>query len=283
MDWSPDEFEVEVFTNLNRRDFAKAVRTIAEAEIPPRPIGWACDAGDRRLPTTIIVFSLELPVTKCGAYRLTARYRRAGTGGWWWHNDFAPVPGAALQRDCAIVVSPAKAAQVRLYEANALTVEATKGARTRTAARSTTSCRSTTSTGSTPSSSSYVREELGFNALWLMPVFPITRWRWDWQQWQWAATTIPAARTRPATTGASIPGSRTTARASARWSCSSKLVSEAHRQRLDVFIDAAFNHAGRDVVYGAERWSWDCARPSEAELVDPRGAPDLVHARQRVP
>ncbi|MET0660174.1 MAG: hypothetical protein ABW110_18685, partial [Steroidobacteraceae bacterium] len=114
---TPADFDVEVFTNLNRRDFAVAFEALsasngANSYWVSHTMAHQGQAFDN------LVFAVELPVTQCGAYRLTARYRLKGTAGWWWHNDFSPFDGATRQRDCAIVVSPAKAATARLYEAN---------------------------------------------------------------------------------------------------------------------------------------------------------------------
>lgn len=64
-----------------------------------------------------LVYAVRLPVTHCGVYRLTARYRRVGSSQWSWHNDSTPYAGAARHRDCHVVVSPGKASNLSLYEA----------------------------------------------------------------------------------------------------------------------------------------------------------------------
>jgi hypothetical protein len=246
----PDEFEVEVFTNLNRRDFAKPFEPLDQSGDPAASywIGLPMRAGGPAAANH--VFRLELLVTTCGAYRLTARYRRKGANGWWWHNDFTPDAGASLQRDCAIVVSPAKAARLRLYEANALTIEATRGGSYENRSTLDDFLPDHDFDGFNPFQLGYVREELGFNALWLMPVFPITRWRWDLQRWQWADNDNPGSPYSTRDYWSINPWLADDGTGGRAMNLFARLVSEASQIGLDVFIDAAFNHAGRDVIYG---------------------------------
>ncbi len=106
--------DVEAFTNLNRRDFAvleedpnfvtPTSRTYYRAYpmSGPDAEGW---------------YRVTLPVNRCGAYRLQARYRLDG-GGFNYSTDHAQ------RRDCAVVVSPRKALEHTMYEVNPLIVEA---------------------------------------------------------------------------------------------------------------------------------------------------------------
>jgi hypothetical protein len=261
----PGAFEVEVFTNLNRRDFAKPFEPLDQSGNPASSYWMGLRMQAAGSAHANHVFRLELPATKCGAYRLTTRYRRAGTGGWWWHNDFAPFPGAALQRDCAIVVSPAKAAQVRLYEANALTVEAIRGGSYENRSTLDDFLPQHDFDGFNPFQLGHVREELGFNALWLMPVFPITRWRWDLEQWQWAGNDHPGSPYSTRDYWSINPWLADDGTSGRAMQLFVQLVSEADRAGLDVFIDAAFNHAGRDVVYGAGAIELGLCSPSEQD------------------
>ncbi|TSK06985.1 MAG: hypothetical protein FPO08_10150 [Geobacter sp.] len=246
----PDAFEVELFTNLNRRDFVKTHEPLADSGGPtsywmPLRMSFLGRSFDN------LVFSTEVPVTKCGAYRITARYRMSGTDTWWWHNDFTTRPNDRLQRDCAVVVSPAKAARSRLYEANALTVEALAGGSYENRSTLDDFLSIHDFDGFNPFQLTYVNNELGFNTLWLMPVFPNTQWRWDRARWQWASNDNPGS-----------PYSSRDYWSINRWLADNAaparalelfrmLFDEAAAVDLDVFIDLAFNHAGRDVIYGA--------------------------------
>jgi GH15 family glucan-1,4-alpha-glucosidase len=120
---------VEIFTNLDRRDFATntyvhgTLGTIEEGIYPPD--GNTIDAGDNshyyKAYTMIDMydgsFSNRLTVSKTGAYRLTARYKVTGNPNWIWYGSFG-------FRDHAIVVSPKKALEMTLYELNTLTANA---------------------------------------------------------------------------------------------------------------------------------------------------------------
>ncbi|QWV93792.1 hypothetical protein KP004_00945 [Geomonas oryzisoli] len=246
----PEEFEVELFSNLNRRDFVRTHEPLADSGGPtsywmPYRMSFQGRSFDN------LVFTLELPVQKCGAYRITARYRSAGSDTWWWHNDFSPWPGQPSQRDCAVVVSPGKAAQARLYEANALTVEALAGGSYENRSTLDDFLSTHDFDGFNPFQLTYINKELGFNTLWLMPVFPNTQWRWDRQKWDWATNDSPGS-----------PYSSRDYWSINRWLADNAaparalelfqtLFREAKDDDLDVFIDLAFNHAGRDVIYGA--------------------------------
>jgi len=63
-------------------------------------------------------FSLTLPAQKTGAYRLTARFQIQGSTNWYWYNS---VNGAS-RRDHAVVVTPARARDISMYELNALNI-----------------------------------------------------------------------------------------------------------------------------------------------------------------
>ena len=173
------------------------------------------------------------------------------TDSWWWSNSFTPAPGQAPQRDCAVVVSPQKAARARLYEANALTVEAMRGGSYEN--RSTLDDFLTTHDfdGFNPFSLQYIVKELGFNTLWLMPVFPNTHWRWDRPRWEWAENDNPGSPYSSRdywSINRWLADNATGARAMELFQT---LFEEGGGLDLDVFIDLAFNHAGRDVIYGA--------------------------------
>lgn len=118
---------VEVFSNLNRRDRAGLDANgdgIEDGILPPD--GATVLAGDDNhyykaypmSPTeTPGQYALTLLAQKTGAYRLTARYRVAGNTNWFWYSS-------AGRRDHAVVISPKRARDIVLYELNTLTVEA---------------------------------------------------------------------------------------------------------------------------------------------------------------
>ncbi len=114
--------EVEVVTNLNRRDKADQDNNgdgIVDGILPPpRDV---CGQNEthyyKAYPMTAAgsTWSADCPVSKTGAYRATVRYRFSPTGAWYYYGD----------RDHAVVVSPKKALDMTLYEVNPLTIEAT--------------------------------------------------------------------------------------------------------------------------------------------------------------
>ena len=124
----------EIFTNLDRRDWATADPNgngVEEGISPPS--GNSIAAGDDRhyykaYPMNLVSggYLLTLPISKTGAYRLTARYRLTSDppGAYRWYGSEQNGQGI-LKRDHAIVVSPEKAKDLQLYEANPLTITAT--------------------------------------------------------------------------------------------------------------------------------------------------------------
>ena len=123
---------VEVFGNLNRRDYADVDYTNQWITGDGYPDGIQPPDGNLititdtgayfRAWTMTFAGSGEYvwtgKVTKTGAYRLTARYQINGDTNYTWYSSGG-------RRDHAIVVSPKKALDMTLYELNTLTVEAT--------------------------------------------------------------------------------------------------------------------------------------------------------------
>ncbi len=121
--------DVEIFTNLNRRDRAG---TDADGDGYPDgisgPSGAAIAAGDdtqyyKAYDMTNAgsgAYTLTLAAQKTGAYRLTARWKVEGDDAWRWYTN-----GPANRRDHAITVSPKSARDIVLYEINVLNIEAT--------------------------------------------------------------------------------------------------------------------------------------------------------------
>lgn len=124
----------EVFTNLNRRDRATvdADHDGIEDGIKP-PQGNNIVAGDdsnyfKAFKMNLVAggYQLTLPASRCGAYRLTARYRLNDEPAGTWHWYGTEINGQGIpKRDHAIVVSPASARSLQLYEVNPLTMIAT--------------------------------------------------------------------------------------------------------------------------------------------------------------
>ncbi|MEO7098232.1 MAG: alpha-amylase family glycosyl hydrolase [Luteolibacter sp.] len=120
----PDITNVEVFTNLNRRDFAQldANGDGIEDGIKP-PDGNNVTVGDNNYFTAYTManagggnYTLTLDARKTGAYRLTARWKVQGDPAWRWFTN-------AGRRDHALVVSPVDSKNLSLYEMNVLNVE----------------------------------------------------------------------------------------------------------------------------------------------------------------
>lgn len=118
--------QVEFFSNLNRRDRATADADNDGVEDGIRPpngdlvVAGADTHYYKAYAMTNIgsgQYQYSINATKCGAYRLTARYKVSGNPSWIYYNNFNS------QRDHAIVVSPRRARDIVLYELNTLNVE----------------------------------------------------------------------------------------------------------------------------------------------------------------
>ena len=237
--------EVQVFTNLNRRDHAKVWEDASRAGSPNSyykayPMNYIGQSGNN------YVYKADLTVAKTGVYRLTTRFR-IDNGPWLWHNGFQY--DGIYQRDCAIVVSPRKVLGLSMYEVNPLVVEASPGNSSN--ARSTFEDFTDHDTdGFDPFSVQYVRDTLGFNTMWLMPVFPVTKERWDTNQKLWAPNFSPGSPYATSNYWAVNEALSADNNESFALSEFKYMVDKAEALGLNLFIDAAFNHAGRDVIYG---------------------------------
>ena len=169
----------EVFTNLNRRD-----RAVLDADHDgiedgiKSPPGNNIAAGDdgnyyKAYRMTLVSggYQLTLQASRCGAYRLTARYRLQGdpAGSFRWYGAETNGQGI-LKRDHAIVVSPGSARSLQMYELNPLTMLATGTAPDQRGTLA------DLANGLPPDkgprfSLSYVNR-LGCNTLWLQPIHP---------------------------------------------------------------------------------------------------------------
>ena len=123
---------VEVFSNLDRRDYADVDYTNAWLAGDGYPDGIKPPDGNRiTIADTGAYFRAWTmldagggayvwtgKVSKTGAYRLTARYQVAGNTNYFWYSSEG-------RRDHAIVASPRKALDMTLYELHTVTTEAT--------------------------------------------------------------------------------------------------------------------------------------------------------------
>jgi hypothetical protein len=121
--------DAEVYTNLNRRDRADEDANGDGYDDGISAIdGNNLNAGDdshyykahEMTETGPGQYSLTLPASKTGAYRLTARWKVDGDPNWRWYTN-----ETANRRDHAITVSPVDARNIILYEINVLNIEAT--------------------------------------------------------------------------------------------------------------------------------------------------------------
>lgn len=167
---SPVE-QVELFSNLDRRDFADVDYNgdgIPDGIKPPD--GNSITTNDtgayyRAYPMVALggrEYQWTGTVSKTGAYRLTARYKLQGNTNWFWYSSEG-------RRDHAIVVSPRKALEMTLYEVNPLTVKATSNDK---------NGRSTFSDLLAGNQDSFTNFNLGYlnkmqiNCLWFQPIHP---------------------------------------------------------------------------------------------------------------
>jgi hypothetical protein len=151
--------EVEIFSNINRRDFAVI-------EEDPSTVTTGGDTYYRAYSMTSIgsgQFSCTITVRKCGAYRINARYRVNG-------GDYEYYTDNGLRRDCSVVVSPTKALDVCMYELNPLVAEASDDT---FPGRSTFRDMYLSNTNHDDFVNTNHFTSLGVNMIWLQPIHPI--------------------------------------------------------------------------------------------------------------
>lgn len=233
---------VEVFTNLNRRDFAVL-------EEDPGIVSTTSNTYFRAHamsgPDAEGYYSATLPVNRCGAYRLQVRYRV--NGGYRYYTD------NAQRRDCAVVVSPQKALRTNMYEVNPLIVEArdnTEYGRSTFVDLVTTGGHSDEFGNNWPDALNEDHyREMGITMLWLQPFHPIGTEGRD---------------TNPSTGTFFEPGSPYAVRD--YWSVAPVLgrdntasgalaefqtfVSSLDAWGVDVMMDGTFNHSAPDAIMG---------------------------------
>jgi glycosidase len=271
----------EVFTNLNRRDRAALDANgdgIEDGILPPD--GNKIPAGDDHnyykayaMQPTSGGYILTLQATKCGAYRLTARYRLNSDppGVYHWYSAELNAQGIP-NRDYAIVVSPSTARDIQMYEVDVLTVDATG---TSPSQRSNfTELVSGPTAGSGPLFSLAYLKSLGLNTMWLLPIHPagIDGRQTDPNTHQpynvgspyavknfFAAMPLMAKAFNPGETPATNDTPSGRAQAMSEFQ---KLVQAADAQGINVMLDAPFNHSAHDVELAAGNQYWGGATPA---------------------
>ncbi|MGD9873992.1 MAG: alpha-amylase family glycosyl hydrolase [Kiritimatiellia bacterium] len=155
--------DVELFSNLNRRDFA----VLPGDEDPDSVTTTSGTTYFRAYPMTSsdggITYTATLKVSKCGAYRINARCKINGSAYHYYTDN-------GLRRDCAVVVSPKKALQNVMYELNPMFAEATNA---NFYGRSTFADMYQVNTDRPNRISTNVLQDLGINMIWLQPIHPI--------------------------------------------------------------------------------------------------------------
>lgn len=160
LDLYPDEAgtveKAELWSNLNRRDYATLAAQDAVSNPSPSPTGTTYFVGYAMTNVSAGKWRIQLPVNKTGAYRVTARWKVAGDPNWRW------VGG----RDMAVMVSPKKSRDVILYETMVNVINANGD---------TFATRSTFEdmTNTTKHANLDYFESLGVNTLWIQPIHPI--------------------------------------------------------------------------------------------------------------
>jgi glycosidase len=281
----------EVYTNLNRRSLATVrIGTGEEEGINPPP-GNSITAGDDRhyykaFPMTLVQggYQITLTANKCGAYRLTARYRLNGDapGTYRWYGTELNGQGIP-KRDYAIVISPNITGNIRMYEANVLTILATgTGASQRGTLAD---LAGGLGPGSVPAFSLKYMKDLGANMLWLQPIHPrgIDGRQTDPTTNRPFEIGSPYAvknffevmplMAKSFTPSASPQGDDTPAGRAQAMTEFQQFVRQADAQGIAVMLDAPFNHTAHDVELasrGQKYWANSASPMTEIRSVEAR-------------
>ncbi|MBU0677328.1 MAG: thrombospondin type 3 repeat-containing protein [Verrucomicrobia bacterium] len=103
---------VELFSNLNRRDLATLTPQDANSVVPGDASSYY---GAYTMNSDNGRFWLNMPIEKCGAYRITCRYKVWGDPNWRWTGS----------RDAAVVISDVATRDLIMYEVQVNAVDAT--------------------------------------------------------------------------------------------------------------------------------------------------------------
>ncbi len=283
--------DVEVFSNLNRRDLATTDKGVGggapdgmhDGILPPNG-GQITDSAADIDPVTghyfiphnmtydseLGLWTLTIPATRTGSYRLTARFKKSGDTSWTWYG----------LRDHCVVVSPITARDIRLYELNVMTIEASGTLESQRSTWEDLSDRPGALHTATNRPNQWDLDyisDLGINWLWFQPYHPfgIDGRATDGQTWIWNggspyfdgsypyALGSPYAvknfwQIEPRTSAQYNPtDSVQTGRVKAMTSFQN-FVADADAAGIQIMPDAVFNHAAFDVELGQEgvdQWS----------------------------
>lgn len=252
----PDATQVEIWTNLNRRD-----RAALDADgdgyhdgIHP-PDANLIEAGDdshyfKAHPMTRRgdgTWHLALDAGRTGAYRLTARWKIPGDPRWHWFTDLH-----RGVRDHAITITPREARDIRLYEINVLNIEASGDTfETRSTIEDMHNAPGAAHNDDDRWSLDYLRD-LGSNWLWFQPIHP-TAAEGREPSGGWDTDTPPYEPGSPYAVKNffevnpvfSVKNSRPAAMAA--WQA---FVRDADAKGIGLMLDAPFNHTAYDVELG---------------------------------
>jgi glycosidase len=152
--------DAELFSNINRRDFAVIEEDPGAVTTNSDLTYYRAYAMTNNLDGT---WSYTIRVRKCGAYRINARYR-VNNGPYVYYTD------NGLRRDCAVVASPRKVFDARIYELNPMVAEATND---QFAGRSTFRDMVLANTDRPDVINTNHFASIGMNMVWLQPIHPI--------------------------------------------------------------------------------------------------------------
>lgn len=252
----PEATEVQIWTNLNRRDRANkdADGDGYHDGIAP-PDANRIEAGDdshyfkahpmeRQADGS---WRLRLNAEKTGAYRLTARWKIPGDPRWHWFTDLH-----RKIRDHAITVTPREARDIRIYEINVLNIEASGDSfETRSTIEDMHNAPGAPHNGNDRWNLDYLRA-LGSNWLWFQPIHP-TADEGREPSGGWDTATPPYEPGSPYAVknffevNPVFSVKNTRADAMAAWQ---SFVRDADANGIGLMLDAPFNHTAYDVELG---------------------------------
>ena len=259
----PNVIDVELWTNLNRRDLAnidKNADGYPDGIVAPNGALVTDSLADTN-PTTGHYFAplnmtqgsggtweIVVPVSKTGAYRVSARFRTSDSPGTWqWYG----------LRDHCVVAAPSLARDVRLYEINVFNIEATGDTfATRSTIEDLHNAPGGFHNGNNRWDLDYLKN-LGCNWLWFQPIHP---------------NGIDGREINPATNNPYDPGSpyavknffevnplmtsqynganSLVANRAAAMTAWQNFVSAADAKEVGIMLDSPFNHTAFDVELG---------------------------------
>ncbi|MBN2163380.1 MAG: hypothetical protein JXR25_10075 [Pontiellaceae bacterium] len=278
--------DVEIFSNLNRRDLADADKDadgVPDGILPPNGALITDSASDTDPETghyyiphnmsydsRLGWWTLTIPAEKTGAYRLTARFRKESDAEWTWYG----------LRDHCVVVSPVTARDIRLYELNVLTVEASGTMASQRSTWEDLSDRSgalhTTASRPNQWNLDYAKG-LGVNWLWFQPYHPYgidgrgtagPSWVWNGGS-PYEDVAYPFAlgspyavknfwQIEPRTSALYDPSDSVEAGRAKAMTSFRNFVADADAEGIQIMTDAVFNHGAFDMELGqkgVELWS----------------------------